>query len=88
MEDKHSRSEARKKALKELLEGAGMAVLGGVMLLLAGDFTFVEGVTTRNQGRSHIYLVVTAAALLIIGAVLFITGLVHLLRPGKGGGKP
>ena len=32
----------RKKALKELLEGIAMTVLGAVMWMLGGDFTFVE----------------------------------------------
>lgn len=85
MDDKRIRAEARKKALKELLQGAGMAALGAVMWMLGGDFTFVEGVTTRSEGRTQMYLMVAAVAMLVIGAVFFVLGLVHLVRPGKGG---
>ena len=88
MDDKHTRAAARKKALKELLEGVGMIVIAAVCRLLAGDFTFVEGVTTRYEGRSYVYLVAVAAALFIIGAVLVVMGLVHLIRPSKGGKDP
>lgn len=91
MDDKQNHAGARKKALKELLEGIGMTVLGAVMWMLGGDFTFVEGVTTRNEGRSQMYLMAAAAALIIIGVVVLVMGLVHLVRPGKGskddGGK-
>ena len=52
MDDKLNRAAARKSALKELLEGAGMAALGALMWMLGGDFTFVEGVTTRSEGRT------------------------------------
>ncbi len=76
----------RKKALKELLEGVGMTVLGAVMWMLGGDFTFVEGVTTRSEGRTQMYFMAAAAALVIIGVVFLVLGLVHLVRPGKGGG--
>ena len=85
MEDKENRAEARKKALKELLEGLGMTVLGAIMWMMGGDFTFVEGVTTRAEGRSQMYLMATAAALVVIGVVFLVLGLVHLVRPGKGG---
>lgn len=86
MEDKHTRAAARKKALKELLEGLGMTVLGAVMWMMGGDFTFVEGVTTRAEGRNQMYLMVTAAALVVIGVVFLVLGLVHLVRPGGSGG--
>ena len=86
MEGKENRSEARKKALKELLEGLGMTVLGVVMWMLGGDFTFVEGVTTRNEGRNQMYLMAAAAALIVIGVVFAVLGLVHLVKPGKNGG--
>ena len=76
----------RKKALKELLEGIAMTVLGAVMWMLGGDFTFVEGVTTRSGGRTQMYFMAAAAALVIIGVVFLLLGLVHLVRPGKGGG--
>lgn len=85
MEDKENRAGGRKKALKELLEGLGMTVLGAVMWMMGGDFTFVEGVTTRAEGRSQMYLMVTAAALVIIGVVFLVLGLVHLVRPGRDG---
>ncbi len=85
MAGKENRSEARKKALKELLEGLGMTVLGVVMWMLGGDFTFVEGVTTRAEGRNQMYLMAAAAALVIIGVVFLVLGLVHLVRPGKDG---
>ncbi len=84
MDDKLNRAAARKSALKELLEGAGMAALGALMWMLGGDFTFVEGVTTRSEGRTQMYLM---AALIIIGAVFLVLGLIHLARPGKGGKK-
>ena len=48
MDDKQNRAAARKSALKELLEGAGMAALGALMWMLGGDFTFVE------IGRAHV----------------------------------
>ena len=76
---------ARKKALKELLAGIGLIAAAAIARLLAGDFTFVEGVTTRYEGRSYIYTMAAAAVLLIIGVVYLIMGLVHLVRPGKGG---
>ena len=60
MDDKESRAAGRKKAVKELLEGAGMAVLGALMWVLGGDFTFVEGVTTRSEGRTQIYCMAAA----------------------------
>ena len=85
MDDKQNRATARKNALKELLEGAGMAALGAVMWVLGGDFTFVEGVTTRSEGRTQMYLMAGAAALIIIGAVFLVLGLIHLLRPKKEG---
>lgn len=85
MNDKQNRAAARKKALKELLEGAGMTALGFVMWMLGGDFTFVEGVTTRSEGRTQMYFMAAAAALIIIGIVFLVLGLVHLVRPGKGG---
>ena len=85
MEDRHTRAAARKKALKELLEGVAMIAIGVVARLLAGDFTFVEGATTRYEGRTYVYLMALAAAMLIIGAVLLVMGLVHLVKPGKGG---
>ena len=85
MDDKQNRATARKNALKELLEGAGMAALGAVMWVLGGDFTFVEGVTTRNEGRTQMYLMAGAAALIVIGAVFLILGLIHLIRPKKEG---
>ena len=84
MDDKQNRAAARKSALKELLEGAGMAALGALMWMLGGDFTFVEGVTTRSEGRTQMYLMAGAAALIIIGAVFLVLGLIHLARPGKG----
>lgn len=90
MDDKNIRTAARKKALKELLEGAGMLALGVVMWLLGGDFTFVEGVTTRSEGSTQMYLLAAAAALVIIGAVFLVLGLVHLVRPikrGEGAGR-
>ncbi len=87
MDDKLNRAAARKSALKELLEGAGMAALGALMWMLGGDFTFVEGVTTRSEGRTQMYLMAGAAALIIIGAVFLVLGLIHLARPGKGGKK-
>lgn len=86
VDDKQSRAGARKKALKELLEGVGMTVLGAVMWMLGGDFTFVEGVTTRNEGRSQMYLMAAAAALIIIGVVVLVMGLVHLGKGGKDTG--
>ena len=86
MDEKQARAAARKKALKELLEGVGMAALGAIMWMLGGDFTFVEGVTTRNEGRSQMYLMATAAALIVIGVVFLVMGLVHLVKPGKNGG--
>ena len=86
MEGKENRSEARKKALKELLEGLGMTVLGVVMWMLGGDFTFVEGVTTRAEGRNQMYLMAAAAALIVIGVVFAVLGLVHLVKPDKNGG--
>ncbi|MDE7003886.1 MAG: hypothetical protein K2P08_05580 [Oscillospiraceae bacterium] len=84
MDDKQNRAAGRKAALKELLEGAAMAALGAVMWMLGGDFTFVEGVTTRSEGRTQMYLMVGAAALIIIGAVFLVLGLIHLIRPGGG----
>ena len=54
MEGKENRSEARKKALKELLEGLGMTVLGVVMWMLGGDFTFVEGEIGRASCRERV----------------------------------
>jgi hypothetical protein len=39
LDDKESRAAGRKKAVKELLEGAGMAALGALMWVLGGDFT-------------------------------------------------
>ena len=86
MEDKQNRAAARKKALKELLEGIGMIVAAAVCKLLAGDFDFVEGVTTRYESRSYIYLMAAAVGLALVGVVLLVMGLVHLVRPGKGGG--
>lgn len=86
MDGKQARAAARKKALKELLEGVGMTALGAVMWMLGGDFTFVEGVTTRNEGRSQMYLMAAAAALIVIGVVFVVLGLVHLVKPGKNGG--
>ena len=62
-----------------------MTALGAIMWMLGGDFTFVEGVTTRNEGRSQMYLIAAAAALIVIGVVVLVMGLVHLIRPGKGG---
>ena len=85
MDDKQARAAARKKALKELLEGVGMTALGAIMWMLGGDFTFVEGVTTRAEGRNQMYLMAAAAALVIIGVVFLVLGLVHLVRPGKDG---
>lgn len=87
MDDREARAQARKKALKELLEGLGMAVLGALMWMLGGDFTFVEGVTTRSEGRTQMYLMAAAAALIVIGVVFLVLGLIHLIRPGKGGGQ-
>ena len=81
MDDKLNRAAARKSALKEL------AALGALMWMLGGDFTFVEGVTTRSEGRTQMYLMAGAAALIIIGAVFLVLGLIHLARPGKGGKK-
>ncbi|MBD5084262.1 MAG: hypothetical protein HDT33_04150 [Clostridiales bacterium] len=85
MEDKQARAAARKQALKELLEGVGMIVLAAVCRLLAGDLNFVEGVTTRYEGQSYMYLMAAAAGLLIVGAVLVVVGLVHLVKAGKSG---
>lgn len=39
LDDKESRAAGRKKAVRELLEGAGMAALGALMWVLGGDFT-------------------------------------------------
>ena len=64
MDDKQARAAARKKALKELL----------------------EGVTTRNEGRNQMYLMAAAAALIVIGVVFAVLGLVHLVKPDKNGG--
>ena len=86
MDDKRARAAARKKALKELLVGVGLLVAAAIARLLAGDFTFVEGATTRYEGQSYGYTMAAAAVLLIIGVVYLIMGLVHLVRPGKGGG--
>ena len=85
MEDKQARAAARKQALKELLEGVGMIALAAVCRLLAGDLNFVEGVTTRYEGQSYMYLMAAAAGLLLVGAVLLVMGLVHLVKPGKSG---
>ena len=87
MEEKQRKAEARKKALKEMLEGVGMLLIGAVAWLLSKDFTFVEGVTTRSEGRTQAYLIAAAAAMLIIGSVLLVLGLVHLIRPPKNGGN-
>ena len=78
-QDKHSR---RKSALKEILEGIGLMLLGVVCWLLSRDFTFVEGVSTRYETRSNINLIILAPVLLIIGAVVLVMGLVHLIRSG------
>lgn len=86
LDDKESRAAGRKKAVRELLEGAGMAVLGALMWVLGGDFTFVEGVTTRSEGRTQIYFMAAAVGLIVIGVVYLVLGLVRLIRPGKGGG--
>ena len=86
MDDKQARAAARKKALKELLEGVGMTALGAIMWMLGGDVTFVEGVTTRNEGRNQMYLMAAAAALIVIGVVFAVLGLVHLVKPDKNGG--
>ena len=78
-QDKHTR---RKNAFKEILEGIGLMLLGVVCWLLSRDFTFVEGVSTRYETRSNINLIILAPALLIIGAVVLVMGLVHLIRSG------
>ena len=80
-------AEARKQALKELLEGVAMVIGGIVVWLLGGDLNFVEGVTTRYESRSFMYLKAAGAGLIFVGAVLLITGLVHLAKSGRGGGK-
>ena len=85
MEDKQARAAARKQAIKEILEGVGMIVFAAVCRLLAGDLNFVEGVTTRYEGQSYMYLMAAAAGLLFVGAVLLVVGLVHLVKPGKSG---
>ena len=86
MDEKQARAAARKKALKELLLGVGLLAAAVVARLLAGDLNFVEGVTTRYESRSYIYTMAAAAVLLIMGAAYLITGLVHLVKPGKSGG--
>lgn len=88
MEGKQDRTAARKQALKELLEGVGMIAIAAVCRLLAGDLNFVEGVTTRYEGQSYMYLMAAAVGLAIIGAVLLVMGLVHLVKSGKGGKGP
>ena len=40
MEEKQRKAEARKKALKEMLEGVGMLLIGAVEWLLSKAFTF------------------------------------------------
>ena len=42
--------------------------------------------TTRNEGRNQMYLMAAAAALIVIGVVFAVLGLVHLVKPDKNGG--
>lgn len=76
-------NQIRRDGGRQLLKGFGLLVAAVLFKLLAGDFTFVEGVTTRAQARPYLRLIALALVLGVIGIILLIIGVKRLLLPNS-----